>query len=242
MARALSGDLLGTSLEAVYHTGVVVFQKEYWFGHGLQCAPESTTQTQFGAPLRVVDMGTTEVDETMFEEFLAEASSRFTPETYNLLRWNCNNFSDEATRFLVGRSIPQEILDLPEIFMRTEIGKALAPMLGAFEHRMRHTQGTAAVPTPAPVEAAAPPPKAAGLPALKPRAASKKATSTGSPESHLAPSSASASSEDIAKMVRSISQVFAEQKQNGESTQRATSAALHAAKDALLESSRRPEP
>ncbi len=222
MARALSGDLLGTSLEAVYHTGVVAFGKEYWFGCGLQCAAESTTQTQFGMPLRSVDMGTTEVDETMFEEFLAEVSSRFTPETYNLLRWNCNNFSDEATQFLVGKSIPQEILDLPEVFMRTEIGKSLAPMLGAFENRMRHTQGDAAVPTTA----------------LKPRAA-KKSTSTDTETNIATPSSASASSEDIAHMVRSISQVFAEQKQNGESTQRATSAALHAAKDALLESQRR---
>ena len=237
MARALSGDLLGTSLEAVYHTGVVAFGKEYWFGCGLQCAAESTTQTQFGMPLRSVDMGTTEIDESMFEEFLTEVSSRFTPETYNLLRWNCNHFSDEATQFLVGKSIPQEILDLPEVFMRTEIGKSLAPMLGAFENRMRHTQGDAAVPTTARAAEEAPP-KAAGLPALKPRAA-KKSTSTDTETNIATPSSASASSEDIAHMVRSISQVFAEQKQNGESTQRATSAALHAAKDALLESQRR---
>ena len=102
MARALSGDLLGTSLEAVYHTGVVAFGKEYWFGCGLQCAAESTTQTQFGMPLRSVDMGTTEIDETMFEEFLTEVSSRFTPETYNLLRWNCNLLATRRRNFSSG--------------------------------------------------------------------------------------------------------------------------------------------
>ena len=106
--------------------------------------------------------------------------------------------------------------------MRTEIGKSLAPILGAFENRMRHTQGDAAVPTTARAAEEAPP-KAAGLPALKPRAA-KKSTSTDTETNIATPSSASASGEDIAHMVRSISQVFAEQKQNGESAQRATSA------------------
>ena len=110
--------------------------------------------------------------------------------------------------------------------MRTEIGKSLAPMLGAFENRMRHTQGDAAVPTTARGGGGAA--ESRGLPALKPRAA-KKSTSTDTEKNIATPSSASASSEDIAHMVRSISQVFAEQKQNGESRS-ATSAGAHAAK------------
>ena len=121
--------------------------------------------------------------------------------------------------------------------MRTEIGKSLAPMLGAFENRMRHTQGDAAVPTTARGRR-----RRRRKPPVFPRsslARLKKSTSTDTEKNIATPSSASASSEDIAHMVRSISQVFAEQKQNGESTQRATSAALHAAKDALLESQRR---
>lgn len=72
MARMLSGDLLGTTIEAVYHTGIVVYGKEYWFGHGLQCAPATLTQTQFGAPMRVEKLGETEVDEETWESFMRE--------------------------------------------------------------------------------------------------------------------------------------------------------------------------
>jgi hypothetical protein len=49
----------------------------------------------------------------MFEDFLVEVSPRFTGDTYNLLRWNCNNFSDELTNFLIGNSIPRHILAGP---------------------------------------------------------------------------------------------------------------------------------
>ena len=212
----MSQQLLGKEIEAVYHTGIVVHGKEYWFGQGLQCAPASHVQTQFGAPLRVEALGTTEVDEEMFRDFLREVQPRYTSETYNLLRHNCNNFTSEAAMFLVGKDIPQQILDLPDVFLSTEIGQALGPMLGMFEQRMRHTSGTGAVED-------AVPKKIAGLPDLGAKPRKQKATAN----------SASASSEDIAKMVRSISQTFGELKDSGASTQQATAAALLAAKDEL---------
>jgi hypothetical protein len=225
MARMMSQQLLGKEIEAVYHTGIVVHGKEYWFGQGLQCAPASHVQTQFGAPLRVEALGTTEVDEEMFRDFLREVQPRYTSETYNLLRHNCNNFTSEAAMFLVGKDIPQQILDLPDVFLSTEIGQALGPMLGMFEQRMRHTSGTSALGeclAPGAVEDAVPK-KIAGLPDLGAKPRKQKATAN----------SASASSEDIAKMVRSISQTFGELKDSGASTQQATAAALLAAKDEL---------
>ena len=111
------------------------------------------------------------------------------------------------------------------MFLSTEIGQALGPMLGMFEQRMRHTSGTSALGeclAPGAVEDAVPK-KIAGLPDLGAKPRKQKATAN----------SASASSEDIAKMVRSISQTFGELKDSGASTQQATAAALLAAKDEL---------
>lgn len=233
----MSGDLLGTTLEAVYHTGIVVHGREYWFGRGLQCAPAEQTQMQFGTPLRVDSLGTTEVDVDLFHDFLRELSPRYTSETYNLLRHNCNNFSDEAARFLVGRGIDQKILDLPNVFLSTELGKALAPMLGMFEQRMRSTQGDScvvvedAVPDAAPAaepEAAKP---VSGIPELPKRSIAKSKAGANTPAS-----SASASAENLANMVRSLSQTFHEYHERGENTQAATRAALTSALGELAKS------
>ena len=255
MARMLSGDLLGTTIEAVYHTGVVVYGKEYWFGHGLQCAPATLTQTQFGAPMRVEKLGETEVDEETWESFMREVAPRFTPETYNLLEHNCNNFSNEAAEFLVGRGIPQKILDLPKVVLETELGRALRPMLGMFEQRMRNTEGTSIggdEPATATAAAAAvpvaPEPKVAGLglelPSKKKKVSKSVTTPTKSPagSSLTTGGSAASSSEDIAHMVRSLSQTFGELRESGASTQQATARVMAAALDELKSASSTPNP
>jgi len=242
MARMLSGDLLGTTIEAVYHTGIVVYGKEYWFGHGLQCAPATLTQTQFGAPMRVEKLGETEVDEETWESFMREVAPRFTPETYNLLEHNCNNFSNEAAEFLVGRGIPQKILDLPKVVLETELGRALRPMLGMFEQRMRNTEGTSiggdepAAATAAAVPVA-PEPKVAGLglelPSKKKKVSKSATTKSPTGSSLTTGGSAASSSEDIAHMVRSLSQTFGELRESGASTQQATARVMAAALDEL---------
>jgi len=242
MARMLSGDLLGTTIEAVYHTGIVVYGKEYWFGHGLQCAPATLTQTQFGAPMRVEKLGETEVDEETWENFMREVAPRFTPETYNLLEHNCNNFSNEAAEFLVGAGIPQKILDLPKVVLETELGRALRPMLGMFEQRMRNTEGTSiggdepAAATAVPV---APEPKiaVAGLGSALPSKKKKVTTKSPAGSSLSTGGSAASSSEDIAHMVRSLSQTFGELRESGASTQQATASVMSAALDALKSAS-----
>ncbi|XP_065560572.1 uncharacterized protein LOC136027343 isoform X6 [Artemia franciscana] len=50
--------------------------------------------------------------------------------TYNLLKHNCNNFSEDLATFLTGRSIPKYILDLPDSVLNTPLGPTLLPFLG----------------------------------------------------------------------------------------------------------------
>ena len=94
----------------------MVYGNEYYFGGGIQHTPVG--KTPYGKPLKVVELGVTYLPKDVFEEYLLqEISARYTVETYRLLHHNCNNFSNELAHFLVGCSIPEFILSLPEEVM-----------------------------------------------------------------------------------------------------------------------------
>jgi ankyrin repeat protein len=62
-------------------------------------------------------------------EFLKEISPRFTQDTYNVFKHNCNNFTNECANFLLGNGIPDDIINLPNEFLNTPIGKMMGPMI-----------------------------------------------------------------------------------------------------------------
>jgi len=129
MARTMGPALIGRPLDGVWHTGVVVYGKEYFFGgSGIEyCNPGGT---MLGQPLQVEDLGDTEINEELFQDYLrTQSQDRFRGDRYDLLRHNCNNFSHETAQFLVGKGIPQHILDLPNEIMATPLGQMLAPMI-----------------------------------------------------------------------------------------------------------------
>lgn len=102
------------------HTGIVVYGNEYYFGGGIQ--HDRVGATPYGTPLRVVELGETHVPKDVFEMYLEEISPRYTAETYSLLSHNCNNFSNEVAQFLVGKTIPEYILNLPNEVMSSPMG------------------------------------------------------------------------------------------------------------------------
>lgn len=57
-------------------------------------------------------------------------SQKFRGANYNLLKHNCNTFSQELCQFLCGVSIPKYILDLPQDILSTPLGQSLAPLIG----------------------------------------------------------------------------------------------------------------
>ncbi|CAN6486225.1 unnamed protein product [Victoria cruziana] len=127
LARQLSTTLLGKAIEAIWHTGVVVYGSEYYFGGGIQKDPVGTTP--YGTPMKVIDLGVTYVPKDLFEHYLEDISPRYTAETYNLLRHNCNNFSNEVAQFLIGVSIPDYILQLPNEVMSSPMGALISESL-----------------------------------------------------------------------------------------------------------------
>ncbi|CAH1417876.1 unnamed protein product [Lactuca virosa] len=55
LARQLSMSFLGKTIEAIWHTGVVVYGREYYYGRGIQEVVAGTAP--YGTPMRVVDLG-----------------------------------------------------------------------------------------------------------------------------------------------------------------------------------------
>ncbi|KAG6540796.1 hypothetical protein Mapa_017820 [Marchantia paleacea] len=143
LARQLSSSLLGKVIDGIWHTGVVVYGFEYYFGGGIQMTPVG--QTPYGKPLRVIELGYTQIPKEVFEDYLREISPRYTQATYNVLRHNCNNFSEEVAQFLVGSNIPQYILGLPEEIMNSPMGPMLSklPMIQQLETTLKHNQAPA---------------------------------------------------------------------------------------------------
>ncbi|XP_028120288.1 desumoylating isopeptidase 1 [Camellia sinensis] len=135
LARQLSTTFLGKAIEAIWHTGVVVYGNEYYFGGGIQHSPAGTTP--YGTPMRVVDLGVTHVPQEVFEMYLQDISPRYAAETYSLLTHNCNNFSNEVAQFLVGATIPDYILNLPNEVMSSPMGAMILPMIQQLETTLR---------------------------------------------------------------------------------------------------------
>ncbi|CAH9074341.1 unnamed protein product [Cuscuta epithymum] len=135
LARQMSAAFLGKTIEGIWHTGVVVYGNEYYFGGGIQQAPVGSTP--YGTPLKVVDLGSTHLPKDVFETYLQEISPRYTAETYSLLTHNCNNFSNEVVQFLVGATIPEYILNLPNDVMSSPMGALMLPMIQQMESTLR---------------------------------------------------------------------------------------------------------
>lgn len=129
MARQMSPMLLGKQIDGIWHTGVVAFGTEYYFGGGI-CADAPGT-TPYGMPVETVQLGNTSKTQGEFLAFLASVSSKFSMQTYHLLDNNCNNFSDACAKFLLGneKGIPEYIIDLPRQALDSPLGPMIRPML-----------------------------------------------------------------------------------------------------------------
>jgi hypothetical protein len=68
MARNMSMMIIGQQIDAVYHTSIGVFGREYYFGGGI-CHDEIKC-TPYGKPIQELHLGQTELPKEVYEEFL----------------------------------------------------------------------------------------------------------------------------------------------------------------------------
>ncbi|KAF7314207.1 hypothetical protein MKEN_00892900 [Mycena kentingensis (nom. inval.)] len=146
LAKQLSAQLTGRQIDGIWHTSVVVFGKEVFYGQGISVTQPG--KSHHGQPMQVVDLGETAIDEETWEEYLDEMRSVYTADKYHLLDFNCNSFTNDCAGFLTGGSIPSFVKDLPTDFLSTPFGQALRPTIDAMYRRPGATAPPMAPPTP----------------------------------------------------------------------------------------------
>lgn len=134
MARQMSMPLTGRQIDGIWHTSIVAWDREYFFGQGISVVYPGASH--HGAPLETFDLGKTSTDRETFEgALLPDLRERFRAQDYNLLSWNCNNFTQEVAQILTGSDIPAHIRSLPQDFLSTPFGRMLQPQIDAmFRH------------------------------------------------------------------------------------------------------------
>ena len=59
MAKQMSPKLLGKTIDGIYHTGLVVYGTEFFYGGGIQQGQPK--KTPYGYPIKEIDVGSTEI-------------------------------------------------------------------------------------------------------------------------------------------------------------------------------------
>lgn len=125
----LSPVLLCRQMEGIWHTGVVVFDREYWYGGRI--FESKVGQTPYGTPTKVITMGeaTMRSRQELWHFVQRQLQFQFTVHNYDVLTNNCNHFSDAVCSFLVNEHIPDEVLRQPQVVMRTPVVSLLRAVL-----------------------------------------------------------------------------------------------------------------
>eukprot|EP01105_Mastigella_eilhardi_P008544 TRINITY_DN206_c0_g2_i1.p1 TRINITY_DN206_c0_g2~~TRINITY_DN206_c0_g2_i1.p1 ORF type:complete len:469 (+),score=141.37 TRINITY_DN206_c0_g2_i1:43-1407(+) len=147
MARNLSRGFLGKQIDGIWHTGIVVFGREYfWSGEIYDMAPG---RTPFGTPTKTIQLGTTFVTKDVLDDYVNSLRPQYTPAAYSLISNNCNNFTNEINQLLTGNSNPPEIMQQAEEIFSTPAGAAFKPIVMQLEAQLRQSLPASGQPYPA---------------------------------------------------------------------------------------------
>jgi len=143
-ARLLSRTLLGKEIEGIWHTAIVAYDQEHFFGsHGISSILPGSI---IGQPTEIIDLGETEITPEAFQEFVAEMrNERFCGTKYHLLEHNCNNFSNEVAQFLTGSPIPAKITSMPSDIIDTPFGQKLLPIIESVKGQINMSSAVVAL-------------------------------------------------------------------------------------------------
>jgi thiol-disulfide isomerase/thioredoxin len=124
----MSMSILGIQIDAIYHTSIVIGDREYYYGNGIHCSPPG--RTHFGSPMEIMLLGFTSFSDDILQECIESMRAEYSPEAYDLFHHNCNNFTADFAMFLCGVSIPEKIKNLPQDVLNTPFGQFLRPTAG----------------------------------------------------------------------------------------------------------------
>ncbi|CAI5759682.1 unnamed protein product [Candida verbasci] len=134
LARVYSPMILGTSIDAIYHTSTIIRGKEIYIDHGIKITNVQNFHSKYGQPVEKLTIGTTEIDDELLLLFIEELKNhedqKYHAINYDLFNNNCNHFTNVLIEFLCGKTLDDRILKLPDIVLQTEQGRMLQQLIG----------------------------------------------------------------------------------------------------------------
>lgn len=132
LASRWSWLVLGQEFEGIWHTGVVVDYPgrpaEFWFGGNLFISAPGATP--FGSPKKKVDLGYTfKTREEVRNHMARHLALHFTRANYDIIKQNCNHFSDRLVMYLLNERLPDEVMAQPQKVMTSMAAQAVRPLL-----------------------------------------------------------------------------------------------------------------
>ena len=121
MATKIAKFMTGKDIEAIWHTSLVVYGNEYFFGGGI-CIGQPKC-TPYGIPIKESVFGKTKKTQEEFEKYLKSIDDKYNEQTYHLINNNCNHFTNDICIFLCGKGLPDEILNQHKSLSDTAFGK-----------------------------------------------------------------------------------------------------------------------
>merc|ERR1711959_677828 len=136
---------MGRTFEAIYHSGVLVNGLEYSYTGAISYhQPPSPhfpvilggahkqlrlERSVYCPQLHTLHVGYTLRSFLEIFHFVRNRQSKYNHESYDVINHNCNCFSDEMLRFLIGRGLPDEIMKMPQEILETSVPRLLRPVL-----------------------------------------------------------------------------------------------------------------
>jgi Ca2+-binding EF-hand superfamily protein len=127
--KALSRLLFGRKIEGIWHTSVLAFGFEWWYGG--DCFQSKPLTTPFGSsPTRIEHVGETTKSITELQNFIRnKMRSKFNYLSYDVIYNNCNNFSNNLLNFLIYKNLNTTVLNLPSTLLSGGIARVFRPFL-----------------------------------------------------------------------------------------------------------------
>ena len=127
--KNLSRILFGRTIEGIWHTSVLAFGYEWWYGG--DCFQSRPFSTPFGTtPDKVEDLGETTRTLTELKDFIKlKMRKKYNYQTYDVISNNCNNFTNEVSLFLTHRGIRSSIVSLPGDLLKGGLARLMRPFL-----------------------------------------------------------------------------------------------------------------
>ena len=142
IVEKISENIIGKKVVGIWHTSIVVYGKEYFFSKEVLCKPIGEfSKIKSITPSKIINYGTTNISEELFNERLEESKKLFTNEKYDLINNNCNHVTNYLCQFLLGKNIPDYILEQHKEYTETKHGKKIILWLQLLEKYYRSMGG-----------------------------------------------------------------------------------------------------